>query len=310
MPRKGQSAFGLPDLIAAIGTVALLALLVLATAATTRDKSMRAQCVNNLHQINLALRLCADENNDSVPMCPIPGSSAFPYLSGDSGVGLNDLNCAAANNITNSGVPKEALYCPGFVSSQGGGLSWWQYESLGIPANLNTTRVRYCVAGYYFLIMRNNPTAPPGSVPGGNQDPVINDTSFLITKLSRPITVVSNSVTNTIPFSAATLAADIVLSVRGNTATPIYSGLGFNSANLGTDVLPTILASGGYASSHLNSSGQATGANTLFQDGHVAWKPLAVLTSFDWQVGSSVAGNHLGGERWESYYDYLNDPSR
>jgi len=308
--KAGNQAFTVADLLAVTGTMALLAGLVLATAATTRDKSMRAQCVNNLHQINLALRLYADENNDSVPLCPIPTSPAYPYLSGNSASELNNLNCAVADNLTNSGAPTTVFYCPGFTASQGSGLSWWQYESLGIPANAHTTKVKYCVVGYFFLIMRNNPSRPPGSMPGGASDPVINDTNFLITKLSQRLTIVSNGASLAIPFASATLAADVVLSLRGVAINPVYNGIGFNSANLGTDVLPIISASGGQAANHLNSSGQATGANTLFQDGHVAWKPLAVLTSFDWQVGSSVAGNHLGGERWESYYDYLNDPGR
>jgi prepilin-type processing-associated H-X9-DG protein len=53
----------------------------------------------------------------------------------------------------------------------------------------------------------------------------------------------------------------------------------------------------------MNGAIQATGANTLFQDGHVGWKPLRTLTPFAWDNTSSSLG--IDGTRYEWYYDSL-----
>jgi prepilin-type N-terminal cleavage/methylation domain-containing protein len=62
-----QSAFTLLELLLVIAVVGVLAALLLSSASGAKAKARRAACLNNLKQVNLGLRMYADDNADTLP---------------------------------------------------------------------------------------------------------------------------------------------------------------------------------------------------------------------------------------------------
>ena len=60
-------ALTLFELLVVLGVIAVLASLLLAAFSNAKAKSTRTACLNNLKQINLGLRMYADENGDCLP---------------------------------------------------------------------------------------------------------------------------------------------------------------------------------------------------------------------------------------------------
>jgi prepilin-type N-terminal cleavage/methylation domain-containing protein len=73
-----KSGFTLIELLVVIAIIALLAGLLLPALARTKVSSGRAACANNLRQVNLAIRLYADDHDDRLPCLPTPN----PYPNG------------------------------------------------------------------------------------------------------------------------------------------------------------------------------------------------------------------------------------
>src|SRR4051812_11909221 len=64
LPRKG---FTLVELLVAIAVIGILTALLFPAISTAKRKARRATCLNNLRQINLGLRMYADESSDKTP---------------------------------------------------------------------------------------------------------------------------------------------------------------------------------------------------------------------------------------------------
>lgn len=103
----GEPGFTLIELLVTIATVSLLAALVLPVLSRAKEAARRDQCMNNLRQVNLAIRLYADDWKDLLPVLPDPN----PYPNGVGAYykqlvkGYLGLNGAAS--------PKEQVFiCP------------------------------------------------------------------------------------------------------------------------------------------------------------------------------------------------------
>ena len=62
-----QTAFTLTELLVVIAVMGILAALLLPSLARAKRKSQQVSCTSNLHQIDLALRMYADDNKDVLP---------------------------------------------------------------------------------------------------------------------------------------------------------------------------------------------------------------------------------------------------
>jgi prepilin-type N-terminal cleavage/methylation domain-containing protein len=64
---KCRRAFTLVELLVVIAIIAILASLVLTALSMAKEKSYRAQCINNYKQLAAAFQMYADDHHDQLP---------------------------------------------------------------------------------------------------------------------------------------------------------------------------------------------------------------------------------------------------
>lgn len=106
--RGGQrEGFTLVELLTVIAIIGILAALVLAPLGRAKEQGRQADCLNNLRQVNLAIRFYAEDYADSWPVLPFPN----PY---PNGVGAYYKQLVKGYlGLTGPASPKEKVFiCP------------------------------------------------------------------------------------------------------------------------------------------------------------------------------------------------------
>jgi prepilin-type N-terminal cleavage/methylation domain-containing protein/prepilin-type processing-associated H-X9-DG protein len=96
----GRAGFTLVELLVVIAVIGILAGMLLPVLGKSKVRAKRLQCMNNVRQIDLALRMYADVNADKLPHA---GAGAWawdiPWAVGDamvqSGAGIKSFYCAS-----------------------------------------------------------------------------------------------------------------------------------------------------------------------------------------------------------------------
>ena len=225
-------AFTLIELLVVIAIIAILAALLLPALASAKERSRRIKCVNNLHQLGIALRIYADDNKERMPQYQVDGQWLW------------DLPLPMADSIVGTGARTPVFYCPGLTAGIseneifGSGIlagGWWNFSA------------KRRIVGYGFLMRRldanggQDTSMPPGMVAGGNN-------GWLLEKMNQ-----TNSV------SDQPLVVD---GTPSNPTAPYDFVNGIATANV---------TGGFHRPAHMEKKFPA-GGNILYLDSHVAWR--------------------------------------
>jgi len=243
VPQK-NAGFTLIELLVVIAIIAILAAMLLPVLAKAKEKGIRTQCINNMHQILVGLSIYTGDNKDKLP--PLSGQSW-----------VWDLPNNVADVMIDSGLTKKVFYCPGtrFSDDQ-------NFGNTTVGESLWYFNAGYRVTGYALTL--------PGSSPlyTTNQNTTVQAESITI---QGPLGNTSFAT----PVSSRVLMADATLS----TSNPGQANSGYATASRWNYIFNNV--PGGFPKSnpgsvphrspHLKGAFPA-GGNIGFKDAHVEWR--------------------------------------
>jgi prepilin-type N-terminal cleavage/methylation domain-containing protein/prepilin-type processing-associated H-X9-DG protein len=234
-----STGFTLVELLVVIAVISILAALLFPALSNAMERSRRIKCSNNLLQIDLALRMYADSNNDKFPQMTA-GNWAW------------DVPWQVANSMLQNGATQPIFYCPSCGFSKNDFLAQWN-EFMASPPTTNSFRV----IGYAMTF--------PGTatIQVTNQNPSIQPR-----EMTDPQTGISYP-----PESASerVLMADATISHAGQ-ADEVNRSL-----NTYVNIKGSYVKA--HQSNHLLSNARMpAGGNLGMLDGHVEWRTFNLMT--------------------------------
>ena len=97
MTRLRKQAFTLMELLLVIGIIGILVALLVPAVSRTKEAGRSAVCLNNLHQIGIALQLYVQDNNNHLPVMYDRATNAAP----PAGPAINQVLFSFVNGVSN-----------------------------------------------------------------------------------------------------------------------------------------------------------------------------------------------------------------
>jgi prepilin-type N-terminal cleavage/methylation domain-containing protein len=155
---KNKVAFTLIELLVVIAIIAILAAMLLPALAAAKRKAQRINCVNNLHQVYIAMKTWQTDNKDRFPMAvhTSEGGAMENVRSANNPgpgfifSGITNVFCVMSNDLS---TPK-VLYCTSDTAAgRGPATNFAQLVMLnpggapGGPATAGTNCISYFICG-------------------------------------------------------------------------------------------------------------------------------------------------------------------
>ena len=258
--RRPALGFTLIELLVVIAIIAILAAMLLPALSSAKQKAIRAQCMSNLKQIEVAVNVYSGDYNDKLPVFTDTSANAYGGVSWPW-----DLPDPVAQSMLKSGLTKKLFYDPGTAPTFSDKENW---QGPGV------TQFGASSTLWNFKVTANPPVASDVHVIGYAL--AFSGPSCLLANTNQNTTLqaeVPPGGTGTIGVSDRELMTCAILSQFATL--PGYSNPGNNYSSM----------AGGFKVNnvqypHLSPhiiKNMPTGGNIGFKDGHVEWRQFRLM---------------------------------